>query len=168
MRQAASCLLAACSMPSSCLYPVCSLLPAPCLAPRHTEPPLPVAVPPCCPCSDYSALEAAHGAAAKPLEVLVAATNRLGQLLSDDQQEALMQVGGRVGGWAVRSACWVAAGVAPAPAGPACWAGMPAISTYLPALIAYASATLTHPVLQELPKAMTKTSMLLVPLAREA
>ena len=48
------------------------------------------------PCRDCCALEVAHGAAAKPLEVLVGATNRLGQLLSEGQQEALMQVGGRV------------------------------------------------------------------------
>jgi len=53
-------------------------------------------------CRDYPALPAD----AKPLERFVGNTNSLGQLLSEDQQEALMQVqrgGGSAGsGWLLR------------------------------------------------------------------
>jgi hypothetical protein len=97
------CLLPAHSLSGSCLLP--ALLPAPTLLPRHINRRRCHFLVTAAPCRDYSALEAAHGAGAKPLEVLVGATNRLGQLLSEDQQEALRQVGGWLGGW---MAGWVA------------------------------------------------------------
>lgn len=95
---------------------------------------------------------------AKALERFVGAANRLGGLLSGSQQEALMQVGGR--GRLRPAGCVGLRARAPAPCGL-----RPCTPLSLQPTAAPAAAPMDQ---QELPKAMTKSSQLLLALAREA
>lgn len=154
--------------------------PAAAQPPSSPSPPSHLLCSPSCCRSDYPLMPEG----ARPLERFVAAANSLGELLDGDQQEALMQVGAVQG-------CRLPAGVGGCTFGGQ-WgcqcrqarrgAAGPAHCCRLLQLhwqINRAECSLNHaeahkpalalaPNLQELPKAMTKASTLLVPLAREA
>lgn len=160
--------MAHCGTAPACLQALlaCTLLSTPNLctcvpAIEHLVP-----VPPCscsC-CRSYPALPEGT----KPLDAFVAATNQLGAALDEEQQEALMGVsctrsrlGGGAGVGLGRSGRHLAArrrvGLCQA-----------ASASALPRTCCTSSAPpAALPAPQELAKAMTKGSLLLVPLARE-
>lgn len=125
-----------------------------CLLPPSYHPPPPL------PHRDYPQLPPEGG---KPLERLVGAANRLGLLLTGEQQETLMEV--RLAAGLKGSSCWRA------------WQRLSARVPLRPRLAQARPRALPNrppaalslpPMAQELGKATTKTSMLLAPLARQA